>query len=118
MKAVLIAVPALFPVAGCMTTEGADSRPQGHSNGVNVVTTTPAAPAAPSTNGPRRADVYMEALVPSRPANDPFAPSDETNLTGSTSISRDNIAGTVSIPTTNPAGTVTAGDRVFNPANL
>lgn len=115
MKAVLIAAPVLFLVAGCMTTEGADSRPQGHSNGVNVVTTTPAAPA---TNGPRRADVYMEALIPSRPENDPFAPSDETNLTGSTSISRDNIVGTVSVPTTNPAGTVTAGDRVFDPSSL
>ena len=115
MKAVLSAAPVLLLVAGCMSTEGADAPREGQSNGFNVATTEPVDPTA---NGPRRADVYMEALFPSRSTNDPFAPTDETDLTGSTSISRGNIVSTVSIPTTNPSGTVTAGDRVFDPSSL
>lgn len=112
MKAVLIAAPALFLVAGCMTTEGADSRPQGHSNGVTIVGATP--PNAQATGAQPRVISEQELLT--------SAGTGTTGSTGtsssSTGISRDNIVGAVSIPTTNPAGTVTAGDRVFDPSSL
>ena len=114
MKAVLSAAPVLLLVAGCMSTEGADAPREGQSNGFNVATTAPVDPVA---NGPRRADVFME-YANSGTSNDPDGGSDETDLTGSTSISRGNIVSTVTIPTTNPSGTVTAGDRVFDPSSL
>jgi hypothetical protein len=114
MKAVLIAVPALFLVAGCMTTEGADSRPQGHSNGVTIGGATP--PNAQATGAQPRV-ISEQELLTSAGSGTGTTGSTGTS-SSSTGISRDNIAGTVSIPTTNPAGTVTAGDRVFNPANL
>ena len=112
MKPTIFALPALFLLANCMSTEGANAPREGQSSEGNLAATTPVAPA---TNGPRRADVYMESLTA---PNDPLTSTDETNLTGATTISRSNISGTVSIPTTNTAGTVTAGDRVFDPNSL